>query len=214
VRLEPRAARVRVTADAPGTVVNLDGVVGPDVERTVTAGSRVTAAVEPLQRVGDVVWEFGGWSDGELATTRELRPSGDVTLGARFAPVPRGDPGTGRDAAPPDARRKPLRITVARPRARRLARVVPLIARCTAACRLSARAALEAAGRRHALPVPRSRARRSGRRFAFRLPEQLRTSARRVLRQGRTARLQVTLRARGADGVSRTKRVRIPLELA
>src|SRR5829696_8610266 len=68
VRLEPRAANVRVRTDAPGTSVSLDGIEGEDVRRTVIAGARVTIAAAAEQRVGGELWRFGGWSDGAFGT--------------------------------------------------------------------------------------------------------------------------------------------------
>ncbi|HET8949199.1 MAG TPA: PQQ-dependent sugar dehydrogenase, partial [Solirubrobacteraceae bacterium] len=156
VKLEPRAALVHVKTDTAGTAVSLDGIEGADVQRTVIAGTRVTIAAEPHQHAGDALWEFGGWSDGVFAATRDLTPDADVTLTARFAPVatptptpaataepaptPTADPGAGQ----PLPVAEPLRITVARPVARRIAAVVPLVASCAPACHLTARATLRA----------------------------------------------------------------------
>jgi glucose/arabinose dehydrogenase len=223
VKLEPRAAHVHVRTDTAGTEVSLDGIAGADLQRTVIAGTRVTVAAEPHQHAGDALWDFDGWSDGVFAVTRELTPDADVTLIARFSaaatPTPTPDatptpeataePGAG----PPVVDAAPLRIVVARQKARRVAAVVPLVAGCTPACRLSATATLRAAGRTRRLPAARSRAHAAGRRFELRLPARARAAARAALRRKRGARLEVVVTARDAGGAKRTKRVLVPLEL-
>ncbi len=221
VRLEPRPARVHVVTDTAGTAVTVDGVEGADVSRTVIAGSTVTVAAAPEQRVADVLWSFRGWSDGALDASRLLTPDDDVSLTARFAraptPTPTATPTpTPAPAATPEpaAPAAPWRVSLDRPKAARvLAPKLALPVRCSQACTLSASAALAIGGGMHALPVPKGRALAGGRRFEVRLPARLRAPARRALRRGRKVRIRLRVSGRDAAGGRHRSTVTVPLRL-
>jgi len=223
VRLEPRAAEVRVRTDAPGTQASIDGIEGEDVRRTVIAGTRVTIAAEAEQRVGGELWRFGGWSDGAFGATRELAPAQDVSVIAHFdaepAPAPIATAAPTATAAPgPEAPRAPapapLRIRVDRSAGpRRLAPRLPVLVRCSRACSITAAATLIAGRSEHRLPAARALWRPAGRRLELRMPARVRRAARRSLRRGRHVRVRLRLAARDADGRLQRRTVTLPLRL-
>ena len=221
VRLEPRAASVRVRTDAPSTRVSVDGVEGEDVRRTVIAGTRVTIAASGAQYVDGELWRFGGWSDGAFGPTRELTPSGDVSLTAHFhgppksTPAPTAIPTAAPEPAAPTSPSLPaLRITVG-PRgvARRLAPRVPVLVRCSRACSVTATAVLIAGRAERRLPPPAIVRRAAGDRLLVRLPAGARRAARHALRRDRSARVGLRIAARAAGGRPVRRTVTLALRL-
>ena len=190
MRLDPRPAVVTASTDPPGGTVDVDGVRGTSVQRTVIAGSRVTVATDPVQELGGNPRAFAGWSDGELAASRTIRPAADVTLVARFATATAPGGATGHDHIAP-------RLRVLWPRSHRIdRRSVAVRVRCSEACALSPRAWLVASGRRMRLP-----ARVHGHtRVVIHLTATARSRARRAMRDGRSARIRVEVVARDAAG--------------
>jgi hypothetical protein len=88
-----------------------------------------------------------------------------------------------------------------------------VLVRCTRACRVGARAPLRAGRAARRLPPPRSRARQGGARLELRLPARARRVARRALRRGARARVDLVLTARDGSGRRRRATARVPLRL-
>lgn len=84
--LRPRTARVRLVSEPAGATFSYDGTrLASGQARTSVTGARVMLSV-PVQ-LGSL--EFAGWSDRIAAPVRGFQvPADDVTLTARFEPVP------------------------------------------------------------------------------------------------------------------------------
>lgn len=84
--LRPSTARVNLRSDPPGATFTVGGASLADgTARIAVVGVRSIFSV-PV-RLGTL--EFAGWSDGVMTPAREFEvPARDVTLTARFTPVP------------------------------------------------------------------------------------------------------------------------------
>ncbi|HYI99346.1 MAG TPA: PQQ-dependent sugar dehydrogenase [Thermoleophilaceae bacterium] len=110
VRIDPETTTITLTSDAPGAQLSYyDSTFTAPAKRTTAIGFKTTVSAPEQFTFGDLLYSFGGWSDGGVRSHQITVPASPSTLTAHYAhgdvfPSPSPKPPTTPPSQPPSTR--------------------------------------------------------------------------------------------------------------